>query len=273
MKSWLFFSVLLLVVVSTESTEEEKGFSRASSWDVEPVFDWWNDLDIMGDHYRAISAIRWIRNDCQGENEDILDAFEIQPQPNMFYDRTPRGIFLEVGYRERVNTPESTITKLNRLYTPFGRMNIIGWGDAKRIQYLSKCIVERLSLVAELVDITERVRFRFITANPPNLRIEGDKRMRKESWSGAGDSVRLYALKFSDECAFSEGTAFDEEDPEVFSEVELTWNSEYDNEINTTSRYSYQASLSTFHWVSSGSDEFDSHHPSFWRIPTKKNIT
>ncbi len=166
----------------------------------ESVISQWNNEEGMRPYYVAISKFRQVFEECRDqEKERVGNGFKDWPEPNPFYYRSPKYLFLETSEAKEPELADKT-RGLSRLHTPFGEVKIFGSGWSSAIRNISKNILHKMESRWILEEVTDKVKCRnfFFDSNEGEEQSK-DYLFRKESWKGAGDKVRLFLIKSIDD--------------------------------------------------------------------------
>jgi hypothetical protein len=118
---------------------------------------------------------------------DYTPGFVGTPEPNRFYDRTPKGLFIETDVCKQGNK-QGRKEIASRLYTPFGRVLLADGGWVDEMQEISHAFLSTL----KLDDVTSTLKTGVYEKDGKITKIQG---IRSETYEHSGAGVKVYQLK------------------------------------------------------------------------------
>lgn len=195
---------------------------------LEVVYNWHNNR-LMKPYYDAICELRKIFEPLHAKCESYCDnGFTRCPFPDCFYHRSNKYIYIEVSFYESDN-----IHYINRLYTPFGEVKILGGGFGNELTRLSSNFISTIKndQICEMYDVTDKIKVYNFRAYDL-LEESGPLDFHTESHNGANNTTKLYLLYFNNRFDFSKfiNPKDNYEDHKIYQRVSLYKNFEHSRE-------------------------------------------
>lgn len=178
-----------------------------TTFNIQAILDGWEDETKMRHYKNAISefrkrydiALEAVRKHHSPSSiDDHLNGFECWPTPHETANRTSEGILLEV--QRSINCEDTQkIRNIPHLWTPFGKVKLIGGGSHDTMRTLIDNLFEALRDLADLVIVDEDIGCH----NGNEARMKSDRANPRFWFANSDHKSQLVLLKFKEGYSFS----------------------------------------------------------------------